>query len=277
MNIVVLVVLALAAGLVVGYAKRGRLHQLADPLPARNRLLFTALGVYVLAVFAGLAWDSALPTLSALSWFIVAYYAWVNRWMPGARLVAFGIATNALVLLLNGAVPVSTDAAARAGVDTTGITTDQNVEPANDSTRLSWLSKNIPVALPMRPEVVSPGDITIAAGLATILATGMTGRRPTTNVLPVQRRYRTYAAHDDASTSEDAETMDLANDTPPAHDEQTAHDATDTAGTGDRERSAESASPPATGTGQDGGDDTDATMERAPGSDTKSVRRSASA
>ncbi|WP_129667525.1 DUF5317 family protein [Phytoactinopolyspora endophytica] len=224
MNNVVLVVLALAAGLSVGYAKRGSLRRLADPPPARNRLLLTALGLYILAVFASWAWDSALAILSGLAWLVVAFYAWVNRWAPGARLIALGIAANAFVLIFNGSVPVSPDAAARAGAEAEVVNTD-STEPADDSTRLSWLSKNIPVAFPPRPEVVSPGDIAIAAGLAAVLATGMTGRRPSTNVLPDRRRYRypeddgrdeattdhlvddadataeSHASHDDASTT----------------------------------------------------------------------------
>jgi hypothetical protein len=122
MSIVVLVVLALTAGVVVGYAKRGRLRRLAEPPPVRNRLLLTALGLYVVAVFASWAWESALGVLSALSWFVVAFYAWLNRWMPGARLIALGLTANALVLLLNGSIPVSPSAASRAGVESSTIT-----------------------------------------------------------------------------------------------------------------------------------------------------------
>ncbi|NED97238.1 DUF5317 domain-containing protein [Phytoactinopolyspora alkaliphila] len=188
----VLVVLALAVGLAVGYAKHGRLRRLATPPPARNRLVLTALGLHIVAVFASwTAWESALATLSALSWFVIAFYAWVNRWMPGARLVAVGLAANAAVLLANGGVPVSADAAARAGVDASAVSagTAGATVPA-ESSRLSVLSKNIPVAFPPRPEVVSAGDIAVAAGLATVLATGMVGRRPATNAIPSRRRYR---------------------------------------------------------------------------------------
>lgn len=195
MSIVVLVVLALAAGLVVGYTNHGRLRRLASPPPVRNRLLLTALGLYIIAVFASWAWESALPVLSGLSWFVVAFYAWLNRWMPGARLVALGLVANALVLLVNGAIPISTSAAARAGVEISAVD-EPRTEPTDSATRLTWLAKGIPVAFPPRPEVVSPGDIAIAAGLATVVATGMTGRRPATDVLPIRRRSSRYADDD---------------------------------------------------------------------------------
>lgn len=204
MSTVVLVVLALAAGLAVGYARRGRLRRLASPPPARNRLLLTALGLYVLGVFASWAWESALPVLSALSWFVIAHYAWLNRWMPGARLVAFGVAANAVVLLFNGSIPVEPDAAARAGLDSSAITSTGNAVPADDSTRLNWLTKNIPVAFPPHPEVISPGDIAVASGLATVVATGMVGRRPASNVVPSRRRDRDSDDLDDELGDDDA-------------------------------------------------------------------------
>lgn len=186
MKSVVLVVFTVAVGVLVGYVCHGRLRRLAQPPPARNRLLLTALGLYVIAVFAGLASDSALGIISALAWFTVAFYVWLNRWMPGARLIALGLAANALALLLNGAIPTVPSAADRAGA-----TLSAEEHAVADGSHLDWLGKSIPVAFPPRPEVVSPGDIAIAAGIAVVLATGMTGRRPASNELPQpSRRYR---------------------------------------------------------------------------------------
>lgn len=201
---VVLVVLALTAGLAIGYARHGRLRHLADPPPVRNRLLLTALGLHVLAVFASWAWEPALAVLSGLSWIVIAFYAWVNRWMPGTRLVALGLSANALVLILNGAVPVSVDALARAGASTSdtdaGFAT-QPTEHSDESTRAAALGKTIPVAFPPHPEVVSPGDVAVAAGLATVLATGMTGRRPA--VVPAARRRSRYDDYLDGDDTPD--------------------------------------------------------------------------
>lgn len=250
MSIVVLVALALAAGLAVGYAKGGRLRRLASPPPVRNRLLLTALGLYIVAVFTSWAWESALPLLSALSWCVVAFYAWVNRWMPGARLVALGLTANALVLLFNGSVPISPGAAARAGAETSAVQ-EPDTEPTDSSTRLAWLAKNVPVAFPPRPEVVSPGDIAVAAGLATVIATGMTGRRPATNVLPARRRTR--YADDDLYDDVEDDTADA--DTRP---DQPDH-------------------PALAGAVQHEPDDEHARIGRRPGRDTAPIRRHANA
>lgn len=232
MSSVVLVVLALAAGLTVGYARRGRLHRLAEPPPARNRLLLTALAFYVLGIFGGWAWEPALPLLSAIGWLVIAFYAWVNRWMPGGRLVALGVAANALVLLFNGATPVSPEAAERAGADMNSITSEYDTTLVDESTRLSWLAKTIPVAFPPRPEVVSPGDVAIAAGLATIVATGMTGRRPQTNAPPATRSRGRVASDDDTDDHDDAE---APNNTAPGPDQEhpASHDATNSRDTMD--------------------------------------------
>lgn len=169
----VLVLVAVAAGLAVGYARDGRLRRLLDQPPERSRLLLTALGLVVVGVLAGWAWGPLLAFFSALSGLAIAFYAWINRRFQGALLVAGGFALNALVLLLNGAVPVSEQAADRIGADTTLAASD--VVPTSGAT-LPWLGKVIPVAFPPSPEVVSAGDVAIAAGLGLVVAAGMTRR-----------------------------------------------------------------------------------------------------
>jgi Family of unknown function (DUF5317) len=177
---VTLVLLSLAAGVAIGYARGGSLAGLARLPLRRNRLLLTALSLSVLGVLCGWLWEPLLGVLSALSWLTVAFYAWVNRAVPGAALVAIGLAANGLVLLLNGAVPVSADAATRAGADPIAVVGPAGREPMGPDTLLPWLGKTVPVAFPPRPEVVSPGDVAVAAGLAVIAGLGMartTGRR----------------------------------------------------------------------------------------------------
>ncbi len=169
----VLLLLALAAGPAVGYARRGQLRRLAASPPIRNRLVLTALGSYVCGVLGGLAWEPLLPTMSALCWVTLGFYTWLNRRHRGALLLTFGLAANGLVILLNGAMPVSLDAELRAGSDQSSRLTAQTTE-IDDGTIVPWLGKAVPVAFPPRPEVVSPGDVAIAAGCAVVLATGMT-------------------------------------------------------------------------------------------------------
>ena len=171
--------LSLAAGVAIGYARGGSLAGLTRLPLRRTRLLLTALALSVLGVLFGWLWEPLLGVLSALSWLTVAFYAWVNRAVPGAALVAIGLAANGLVLLFNGAVPVSADAAARAGADPIAVVGPAGREPMGPDTRLPWLAKTVPVAFPPRPEVVSPGDAAVAAGLAVVAGVGMartTGR-----------------------------------------------------------------------------------------------------
>lgn len=172
-----LVLLALAAGVVVGYARGGTVGRLATLRPSRNRLLLTAIGLHALGVLGGWLWEPLLPALTGLSWAVLGYYAWVNRTIQGAALIAAGLVANAAVMLANGAIPVSADAAARAGIDAVEVVSSGDHEIASADTRLAWLGKVVPVAFPPRPEVVTPGDVAVAAGLALVVITGLTGRR----------------------------------------------------------------------------------------------------
>jgi hypothetical protein len=172
-----LALLAIGAGVMVGYARGGGLARLSTLRPRRNRLLVTAIGLHALGVLAGWLWEPLLPVLVSLSWALLAYYAWMNRPIPGTFLIAVGLAANAAVLLANGAMPVSETAAARAGADQAAILASGEHEPEDSHTRLPWLGKVVPVAFPPRPEVVTPGDVSVAAGIAVLLGMGLTGRR----------------------------------------------------------------------------------------------------
>ncbi|HEX2363377.1 MAG TPA: DUF5317 family protein [Jiangellaceae bacterium] len=174
-----LVLLALAGGVMFGYARDGRLARLGRLPLRRNRLLLTAIGLYVLGVLGGLLWEPLLALLSGLSWLTIAFYAWVNRSVQGAALVALGLAANGVVLLLNAAMPVSVSAVERAGADPAAVLEPAERAPVGPDTLLPWLGKTVPIAFPPRPEVVSPGDVAVAAGLALAMAVGMgvrTGR-----------------------------------------------------------------------------------------------------
>jgi hypothetical protein len=142
-----LALLAIGAGVMVGYARGGGLTRLITLRPRRNRLLVTAIGLHALGV------------------------------LPGTILIALGLAANAAVLLVNGAMPVSETAAGRAGADQAAILASGDHEPEGSHTRLAWLGKVVPVAFPPRPEVVTPGDVSVAAGIAVLLGMGLTGRR----------------------------------------------------------------------------------------------------
>jgi hypothetical protein len=109
-----------------------------------------------------------------------------NLRVAGVPLITAGLLANAIVVLANGAMPVSIVAALRAGVPITEIAAgaDARHEIAGTGTTWRTLGDVIPVPLPARPEVVSPGDCLVAAGLAELLVLGMirrrTGRSPET-------------------------------------------------------------------------------------------------
>ncbi|MCW2600601.1 MAG: hypothetical protein JWM02_2430 [Frankiales bacterium] len=167
----------LLGALVVGYGAGGRLDQLGGLSLRRGRLVVAAV---VAQLAGGLVGGSAYPLGLAVSAALVAVFLACNRGVRGTGLVALGLLANALVVGLNGAMPVSSEASGRAGITTQAILsgTDPRHELAGSDTRLSPIGDVIPVLLPVHPEVVSVGDVLVAAGLAQLVVVGMTRRRP---------------------------------------------------------------------------------------------------
>lgn len=173
-----LAVLALLAAVVVGWLSGGTLERLGHLQLTRRRLVAGAFVAQLLGALVGGPLYAAGLIVSAG---LVAAFLRSNRGIRGTGLVALGLLSNALVVGLNGAMPVSVSAADRAGTTTQQILTgdDPRHELADRSTRLRPLGDLIPVPLPWRPEVVSPGDVLVAAGLAQLVLLGMrTGPRP---------------------------------------------------------------------------------------------------
>jgi hypothetical protein len=101
-----------------------------------------------------------------------------NGGTRGTGLGALGLPTNAVVAPNTAPMPVSSDASGKAGVSTQDLVagTDPRHELADSSTRLRPLGDVVPVLLPVHPEVVSPGDVLVAAGLAQLVVLGMRRR-----------------------------------------------------------------------------------------------------
>ncbi len=188
----VLAGVALLAAVVVGFALGGSLTALgALDLRARS-LVWAAVAAQALgAVIGGPAYALGLMVSAVL----VGRFLLRNRGVRGTGLLALGLLANALVVGLNGAMPVSVAAASRSGTTTQDILlgADPRHEIAGPGTRLRWLGDVIPAPWPARPEVISPGDVLIAAGLAQLVVLGMRpGRsrarhaRPTRRAAPVQ-------------------------------------------------------------------------------------------
>jgi hypothetical protein len=174
----VLVTVVVAVGL--GWALGGRLSRL-EHLPYRG---LPALGLACLVYLAGVAGALAgLPVRASYgiglagSGLLVLLSCVRSRAAQGTGLVAAGLLLNGLVVLLNGGMPVSASAARQAGRDLPAVTASRMQVLADDGTVLRALGDVIPVPLPFRPEVVSVGDLLVAAGIGQLVVTAMRPNR----------------------------------------------------------------------------------------------------
>jgi hypothetical protein len=174
---VVLAVVALLVAVVAGWLSGGSLERLGSLALRSRRLVWGALAAQLGGTLIG---GPLYPIGLVVSVVLVGGFLHRNRGIRGTGLVGLGLLCNAIVVGLNGAMPVSLDAAGRAGTTTQHILVgdDERHELAGRHTHLRWLGDIVPVRTPWRPEVVSPGDILVAAGLAQLVLVGMrTGRR----------------------------------------------------------------------------------------------------
>jgi len=127
---------------------------------------------------------------------LVALFMVGNRALAGTPLIGAGLLLNVVVIAANGAMPVSVAAAGRAGLTAAelGLAQDGLREPVDDSTRLRWLGDVIPFALPLRPQVVSPGDVLVASGVGLLLVGARTRHTP-------RRAVRSTILERDSTTS----------------------------------------------------------------------------
>jgi len=166
--VVVVLVVALGLGLALG----GRFSGL-ERLRLRARPLVVV--ALLVQLTGGLVGGAAYAVGLGLSAVLAIAFLGRNRGLRGGGLVGLGLVANALVVGVNGAMPVSTAAAGRAGVSTTVLDRDPRHGVAGPGTRLRWLGDVVPVALPVRPEVVSPGDVLVAAGLGQLVLVAVVG------------------------------------------------------------------------------------------------------
>lgn len=171
-----LVIVVVAGALVVGGLRHGSLTRLSA---LRLRWLWLVL-VAVVAQAVGAVAGIEGVTLGyqagmAVSGLAALVFCARNIAVPGLLLVGLGLAANAAVIGLNGAMPVSPAAAARAGADISAVSsgTDPRHVIADDRTTARLLGDVVPVPLPVRAEVDSAGDVLIAAGLALFVVSGM--------------------------------------------------------------------------------------------------------
>lgn len=93
---------------------------------------------------------------------VIVVFLVLNRHLPGLLPSGVGLASNVVVIVANGAMPVSI-AAARIADAGTAFTRGIGHEPMTSTTTLPWLADVIPV--PGLGLVISAGDLVLAAGL----------------------------------------------------------------------------------------------------------------
>jgi hypothetical protein len=176
----VTVVLVLAA--LIGVAAGGRPAALLRVPLGGWRLLFAAAFCQLAGSLISRAGDAALPyeigSLAAVV--LLGAFLVRNTRLPGVPMIALGLLLNLVAVLANGAMPVSRWAAGRVAIDLSGIAAgaDPRHVVAGSATALRPLSDVVPVAVPGFPEVVSPGDVLVAAGLGLLLVTGLLWGQP---------------------------------------------------------------------------------------------------
>lgn len=207
--VVIVVLLAVLAALLAG----GRLDGLAHLSWTGLRWLVAAAGIQTVGWLLSGWIRIAYPLGMLASAVCIGVFLGGNLRRSGVALLALGFVCNALVVVLNGAMPVSPRALARAGVD--GIVSDPRHELTGDGTRLGWLGDVIPLALPGIGQAISAGDILVAAGAGLMVYAAMTGtaRRPARHSVPIapaavrlseddNRRLRRYAQRHGYSLNE---------------------------------------------------------------------------
>jgi len=176
----VLLVDALLLGVAAGLVTGGSISALRE---VRLRFEMLMLGLLVFpavlptaAIRIGLSGPVALE-MWVIAMCILCILAMTNARNPGMPLVALGVAANALVIVLNGGMPVLLTAYVPLGgppIDPVSMAGDLLHVPLGQSTLLGFLSDVIPVPGPQwHRAVVSIGDVLLCAGVALFIAYSM--------------------------------------------------------------------------------------------------------
>lgn len=151
----------------IALVRGGSLESLAATRFGWTWLLLVALAVQVTSsLWARFTSETIEAAVLVLTYAAVAFFLALNRALPGMLVAAFGMSLNALVIVANGAMPVSLWAARIAGADPYG---DLGVkhEPAGPHTVLSFLGDVIPI--PETLQVISVGDVVMAVGIGLLV------------------------------------------------------------------------------------------------------------
>lgn len=165
---------SVAAGLAAGWLLGGSWQRLQARSLHRLWLLVLAAGLQAAGTVLLAGPGYALTLVVSLG--LAVAFLLANPQLSGRALLVGGLAANALVIALNGAMPVDLAAAARAGVPTGALLNDPRHVLAGRGTRLPALDDRWPLALPVLPQVLSAGDVLVAAGAGLLVCQGMRRR-----------------------------------------------------------------------------------------------------
>lgn len=187
-------VVILLAGVLTGWAGRGRLRRLAEVRVRLWPLAFAALALQEAPIPRGAGLARYLPVAALLlSYALLLWVCVANLRLRGFRLVALGFALNLLPIAANAGMPVSA-AALRAAGHAEDIAVLREREPgekhhlATSEDVLRPLGDVIPVPEPVGA-VVSVGDLIAWGGVAWFVSEAMAGRTERTE-RPGRRRRR---------------------------------------------------------------------------------------
>jgi hypothetical protein len=177
------ILVVILAACVLGLARGGSMHNLAQLELTAWPLVFVAVLAQAAGAFAaalGLPHAGALYVSGMVtSALLITVFVARNAGLPGMPLIALGFLLNALVVTANGAMPVSQQAADRVGISTVRLyrNVDAKHELVDSETVLAPLADVIPVPLPgplaHGSNVVSAGDVVLAAGIGVLVCSAM--------------------------------------------------------------------------------------------------------
>jgi hypothetical protein len=175
-----LYILALLLGVAAGMAVKGRIGNLADARLEKKGFILAALCIQVTLQILGVRGILPVQRFGPWSFLVVVGLLlaglWANRRYAGVLVIGVGYLMNALVMAVNGCkMPVSADALKKAGLldalDILKAGIDGKHIIIAESTKLPFLSDIIvlPRLLRRMMEIVSIGDLVIAAGILVLV------------------------------------------------------------------------------------------------------------
>lgn len=163
----------------IGYALGGRLRHFEGMAIHWWPLAFLGLALQAVPLPE---FDALSPRLVGAGALIASYvlllaFLTVNRWIPGAPVMAIGLLLNLLVVGLNGGMPVSAAAVERAGGNVAVLEQGGSLKHhvATDEDLLPFLGDVIPIPDPVGI-VLSIGDVLLYGGIAWFVIQVMRGR-----------------------------------------------------------------------------------------------------